>query len=483
MKKNYIYNFLLTVFNIIFPILSFPYISRILGPGGVGKVQFVVTFAQYFALIAALGIPYYGVREIAKVRSDSDKLSKTFSELMVIYLTTSLGLSLIYISIVFAVARFSIDSSYYLTSSLVILLGFSSIDWFYQGLEEFKSIALRSILVKLISLALMFVFVKKADDALAYLYITIFSVLGNNFINILILRGKVSLTFSSLQLKRHFTPLLYIFGINLSAAMYNMLDTILLGLLSNDKAVGYYTASTKIARIAIPLVISMGIVLLPSITKSFQDKDGKHVALLKSSYNFIILLSIPITFGLFLLAPELINLVSGQAFEPAVKPMMILSVLPLLIGLGNLFGVQVLIAAGMEKQMLYAVMLGMFISIGLNVLMVPKMHEVGAAIVNSLTELIVSFMFIYYARKRYRLEFPIKIVGYAILSSLPFVPIIYLLRANMINVTYFLFSSVVVCGFVYFFLQYYLWRDIHTQNVVIKVKGIVMDVVKRFVKY
>jgi O-antigen/teichoic acid export membrane protein len=471
-KKNYIYTLLLTIFNIIFPILSFPYISRILGPAGVGKVQFIITFAQYFALVSALGIPYYGVREIARVRSNNKELSKTFSELIFIYVITSVLISAIYIIVIMAFTHFSTDLSYYLPSLLIVLLGFSSIDWFYQGIEEFKSIALRSIFIKIASLVMMYMFVKTVHDALLYLYISIFSVLGNNIINIIFLRNKVTISIKKVNMRKHLRPLFYIFGANLSIAMYNMLDTILLGLLSNDKAVGYYTASTKITRIALPMVVSIGTVLLPKISESFHKKDDKYKELLASSYSFIILLAVPITFALFLLAPELIHLISGSAFTPAIIPMQILSVLPVFIGMGNLLGVQVLISSGKEREMLKSVMVGMALSVALNMLLVPKTHEVGAAIANSVTELVVSCIFYYFVKKAYGITFSIKIFFFSILSCLPFIPIIYLLRKSMHSEILLLGISAISCSLVYFVIKYFFLKDIYTSEIIDRVKVI-----------
>lgn len=474
MKKNYLYTLLLTVFNIIFPILSFPYISRILGPAGVGKVQFVITFAQYFALVSALGIPYYGVREIARVRNNPQHLSKTFSELIGIYIITSMLISAIYIAVVMAVTRFSTDLNYYIPSLLIVLLGFSSIDWFYQGIEEFKSIALRSIFIKLASLILMYLFVKTLNDAIIYLYITIFSILGNNVINIFFLRNKVTISTRQLKMRKHLKPLFYIFGANLSIAMYNMLDTILLGLLSNDKAVGYYTASTKITRIAMPLVVSIGSVLLPKISESFHNKDGKYKQLLATSYSFIILLAVPITFALFLLAPELIHLVSGKEFEPAIVPMQILSVLPLFIGMGNLLGIQILISSGKEREMLKSVIIGMILSVLLNFILVPKTQATGAAIANSVTELVVSCVFYYFVYKAFKLTFSFKVFLYCLLSCLPFIPIIYLLRQGIHSDILVLGSSAILCSITYFIIKYFFLKDIYTAEVIDKAKIVVL---------
>src|ERR1700730_1053490 len=179
MKKNYLFNLLLSVANILFPIISFPYVSKILGPTGVGKVQFITTFASYFALVAALGIPIYGVREIAKYKSSPEKLSKIFSELVIINFITSLFLSVIYIAIILFLPYFNGDKNLYLWAITLVILGFSSIDWFYAGMEEFKTVAVRSVLVRMISLVLMFLLIRKETDYYMYLMILIFIILAN----------------------------------------------------------------------------------------------------------------------------------------------------------------------------------------------------------------------------------------------------------------------------------------------------------------
>ncbi|MDA9555550.1 flippase [Pelobium sp.] len=470
MKKNYIYNLILSVINILFPILSFPYISRILGPYGIGKVQFAITFAQYFALIAALGIPYYGVREISKSRGNYNNLSKTFTELFLIHILSSLAVSILYILVIFSFKKFSSDISYYLYSLLIIFLGFSSIDWFYQGIEEFKKIALRSVIIKILSLISMFYFITKKSDVIAYLCISIFAIIGNSLVNIFMIKGKITLIKKNLNLKKHFLPLIFIFGSNLSIAMYNMLDVIFLGLLSNEESVGYYTASVKIARIAIPIVTSMGVVLLPKITQSFQQENNNYTNLLLKSYRFTLLISVPITFGLYLLAPEMIHLVSGNAFEKAIIPMKILSVLPILIGFGNLFGIQVLISAGKEKEMLKSVALGMIISLLLNFILIPRLNEIGAAIANVLTELVVSIIFYYFVKKVITFKFPIKPFLYSFASCIPFIPVIYLLRILTKNDILTLLFSTLICGFIFFLIQIFVFKDENFKLLTEKIK-------------
>lgn len=459
MKRNYIYNLIITVFNILFPVLSFPYAARILGPSGIGKIQFVSNFAQYFALIAALGLPFYGVREIAKVKNDKNKLSKTFSELLYIYIITSVLFTVIFIVITVSVNRFNVDFKYYLTASSLILLGFCSVDWFYQGLEQFKTIAIRSIVVKLISLILLYTLVKNKNDLFIYMVITVFSFLGNNLMNMLILSRSIAFQTKELNVKRHIKPLIYILASTLSMAMYALFDTVLLGLLSDEKSVGFYTAGVKISKITLPLVTSIGGALIPQISRSFASNQKQFNQIITLSFEFIIIISIPISFGLLVLAPEMIYVFSGPDFHRAVLPMQILSFLPFLIGMGNLFGVQILITAAKEKEMLISVATGMFVSLLGNILLVPPLKEIGGAISNTLTELIVALMFFYFVRKNFEINLSGKVIINSVLVSILFIPIVIGLRLIITNSIAIIAASFLLCSLIYIIATLFVFKN------------------------
>jgi O-antigen/teichoic acid export membrane protein len=460
MKKNYLFNLLLSVANILFPIISFPYVSKILGPIGVGKVQFITTFASYFALVAALGIPIYGIREIAKYKSSPEKLSKVFSELVIINFITSLFLSVIYIAIILFLPYFNGDKNLYLWALTLVILGFSSIDWFYAGMEEFKTVAVRSVLVRIVSLVLMFLLIKKDTDYNMYLMILIFIILANNFINIIMLSRRVTFTYKNLSLQRHLRSLFLIFGTTIATSMYTMLDTVLLGFLSDNKSVGLYSAAVKLSKIAIPIVTSFGVILIPKIAKNLADKNTSEVqSLLNKSFSFIAFFSIPLGFGLAILAPELILAFSSKKFIDSTFSMQILSVLPFLIGFGNFFGFQILIPAGKDKELLFSVIGGVIIGLLLNFLLVPQLKQLGAAIANVASELVVTFLCMYFVKKHYNYKFHIKPIYSAVFCSLLFIPIIYLLRAFHLNQYILIFLSASVCGISYFFTQKTLFKN------------------------
>ena len=201
----------------------------------------------------------------------------------------------------------------YLAALLLILLGCTYMEWVYTGMEEFKSIALRSVLFKIIGLILMFVFIKTASDYKLYLYLILFSFLGNNVLSIFLLKGKVRLTFSGLRMRKHLKPLFFIFGTTIAVIMADT-DTVLLGFLSNVKVVGLYTAADKLSTISVPIITSMGIILMPQISKEFAERNMVSVQdILNQAFNFLVFLGVPIVFGLILLAPGIYYLIFWQA--------------------------------------------------------------------------------------------------------------------------------------------------------------------------
>jgi len=430
------------------------------GPTGVGKVQFITSYAQYFGLIAALGIPVYGIREIAKCKHDRKQLNIVFSELSVIYFITSALLTVIYVCTLLFSSYFDQDRSMYLWSVLLVTLSFTSIDWLYEGLEQFKIVAIRSILVRVFSLILMFVLIKSSKDYYWYLLIIIFTALLNNGINMLRLHRNVSVQLHGLNLKRHLKPLLLIFSTTIATSMYTMLDTVLLGFLSDTRAVGLYTAAVKLAKIALPIVTSLGMVLVPGLAKNLAQKNMKDVQVtLNKSFAFTAFFAIPIGFGLASLAPEFIRAFSSDKFLDATLSMQILSVLPLLIGYGYFFGFQILVPDGKDREMLLSVLGGVVVGLVLNFTLVPPLKHVGAALSNVLSELVVTASYFYFVKKLYSFNFSIKPVLTAIVSSSVFIPITILLRSANLNVYVLLLIAIPACTAAYVLLQKFVFKE------------------------
>ena len=475
-KKNFFHNILFILSNVLFPIISFSYTSRILGPEGLGKIQFVITFAQYFVLVAALGIPIYGIREVAKARGDKTKLSKLFSELLIINIFSSALLLAIYFVVVFSVGWFQHDIVFYLIGGVIVLSGFSVIDWFFMGMEQFHFLSIRSIIIKGAALLALFLFVKTPKDLLVYFLIIIFSLIGNNLWNLTNLKGTIVIRFRKLELRKHIPALLTLFSTTVIVSIYTMVDTLFLGFITDDKAVGFYTAALKITKISIPLVASLGTVLIPRITQSIVSKDELLLQKLAGqSFSFICLLAIPISLGLFLYAPEIIIVFSGSQYLDAIPTMQIAAPLVILIGLGSIFGPQLLISSGKEKIFFIATVFGMITSVVLNVILIRLFRDKGAAIATIMAELVVTGIAYYFVYTQMKLRFNWGLGLKAVLASLVFIPIGIVVRDFAPNTFIRLGIEIISCTIVYFSIQLFVFKES-------QIRGVYLNVVKRVMK-
>jgi O-antigen/teichoic acid export membrane protein len=464
-KKNYLYNLILSISNVVFPLVTFPYASRILNPEGIGRVQFVISFAQYFSIVAALGIPIYGINQIAKAKKCQSDLNNIFSELFIIHLISTLIVLIIYLTLVFSIPTLNQDKLLFLIATGVILLGTLSLDWFFNGLEEFKLVAIRSFAVKSIGLILLFTFVHTQTDVIPYIFVLTFILVGNNIINIFLLRGRVDLKSKGLNFKQHTPHLIFIFSTIFAATVYTNLDTVILGFLSNKSQVGFYAAGTKLSKAAIPIITAFCAVLLPRVAQSISNKDSKlEEALLTKSFSFISFIAVPAFFGLWFLRENIIILFSGESFLPAAEGMIYMALLPLLIGFGYVFAYQVLVPHGLNKQMFTASIYGLITFILVNIILVPKFGFIGTAISIALTELVVTFSYIYFTPKRLLKILPWNSLLQSGVICILFLPIVMLIKSNGFNNISELVLAIISCAFVYFSLQYVLFKNTFIQE-------------------
>jgi O-antigen/teichoic acid export membrane protein len=461
MRKNFFYNITFSIANILFPIISFPYASRILGPAGIGKVQMAFSLAQYFSLIAALGVPVYGIQKIAKVKLDRTKLYITLSELFILNSIASLLISGIYLCMILALPFFATSTAFYLIAGLMIVFGAMNIDWFYSGLENFRMITLRSVCIKLMALFALYGFVKKESDYVYYLLITLFAYLGNCVWGFVPYVKKINFKWEDLDFKQHIKPLVYILCTMIVASVYTMLDTVFLGFFSCDTAVGFYTAATKLTRIVIPVITAFGTVLIPSFAKSFEQKnDSKIQELIDTSFNIIISLAVPACIGLFLLSNEFILVFSGEKFSQASVTMKILSVLPLIVGIGHLFVFQLMAPAERNKEMFWSAIIGTIVFVVLNLILVPAFSEKGEAVVAVVTEIIVSISYYYFLRKTVLFKLNKKLIVEALISAVFFVPFIMWIQSFHLEAWLTLIESVSVCIVWYIGIQIWVFKNV-----------------------
>lgn len=382
LKINFIMNAMLTMSSFIFPLITFPYVSRVLLPEGTGKVTFATSVITYFAMIAQLGIPTYGIRACAKVRDDKEELSKTVHEIFLInLLMTVVAYVLVGISIA-TVPRFQQDKILFSIISLTIIFNTIGMEWLYKALEQYTYITIRSIVFKFVALVAMFALVHEKQDYIIYGGITILAASASNIFNFINVHKFITLKpFKHYDLKKHWKAIAIFFAMSCATTVYTNLDSVMLGFMKTDTDVGYYNAAVKIKTILVSIVTSLGVVLLPRASYYIEhDLKDEFYRITKKAIEFVTLIALPMTLYFIFFAKEGIFFLSGDAYEGSILPMQIIMPTLILIGYTNIMGIQMLVPLGREKVVLYSEIAGAIVDLILNYMLIPTMGAAGAAI-------------------------------------------------------------------------------------------------------
>lgn len=401
LKFNFIMNAILTLSSFIFPLITFPYVSRILLPEGMGKVAMATSVIAYFALLARLGIPMYGIRACAGVRDDKEQLSKTVHELFLINLFMS-GISYILLfATIISVPRFAEEHVLYFVMSVTILLEALGVEWLYKALEEYRYITCRSIFFKFVALAATFLFIHTKQDYVIYGAITILAASASNLLNFYNLRKYIFFkVFPDYSFRPHLKPVLIFFATTCAIVIYTQLNTVILGLMKTNTDVGLYDSAMKIKNILVSIVTALGAVLLPRA--SYYVKQGmleEFGRISSKAVHFVCLLALPLIAYFTLFATNGIHFLSGERFDGAILPMQIILPTIFLIGITNIIGIQILVPLGKEKEVFYSVVGGGVIDLTTCLLLIPSYAVVGAAISNLLAELTVFILQVYFVNR------------------------------------------------------------------------------------
>lgn len=383
-KANYILNLINTGTQMLFPLITFPYVCRVIEPEGIGQVNFFSSIIGYISLFTCLGIPMYAVREIARDRNDMVKMNRTAVEILLLHALLSLAGYLIVAVLCLTVPQIKVDIPLFLILSLTIFFTAIGCEWFYQGIEDFKYITIRGLVVKVVSVVLLFIFVKTKDDLIYYGAYTVIGILGGNIFNFFRLRKyihKENLIFSNLNISRHIKPVLQVFSFNVVTSVYLQLNPVLLGFLKGALAVGYFTAATKIMSVVMKLSSCLGVVMMPRTSNLIAEhKEDEFNKLIQKSYDFTIAISLPLTCGLLVAAPYIIKVLCGQEFIPATFASQIIAPIILMVGISNVMGIQVLYPKGKIKTVIRCCLIGAIVDLVLNIILIPFFSYDGTAI-------------------------------------------------------------------------------------------------------
>lgn len=397
-KKNYLYNLLYQMTSVLLPVLTIPYVSRVLSADGIGINTVTYANTQYFILLGSLGISIYATKKIATIREKKDKLKKTFWEIFSIQFT---GCILAYVVFALTLGQSHKYGVFYMLQGFYILAAAVDISWYFLGIENFKNASLRSFFAKIISVILIFIFVKTRDDLWKYILINA----GTMFVGQLIMWfyvGKDMLKvkeIGKLKIAMHIMPILALFVPQIATQVYTVLDKTMIDLFKGAVEAGYYDQSQKIVRILLSVVTSLGIVMLPRIANLFSKDDLNEVKKsLRKAFVVISFLSIPITFGLIGISDKFVPILFGNEFLSVIPLTKISPVLVIIIGLGNVFGTQYLLAIGKNKEYTASVCIGALVNFCFNLLLIPRFAAMGAVIATVSAELSIALIQFWFAR-------------------------------------------------------------------------------------
>lgn len=424
LQKNFFYKGLLTLATPLMGMITFPYISRILGVEAMGLLGFVDNTISYFLLFAMMGIGTLGVRAIAAVKDSQDQLNKTFSNILGLnFLFTAVTIG-IFILLVTVIPKFNVNKELFYIGASRILFSSLLIEWFFNGLEDFKYITIRSLWVKFIYVISVFVFIRNTGDYKLYFIITTLTVVINAVINLIYSRRFVRIIpkelISGRFLKENIT--LGIYG--LMTSMYLTFNVMYLGLASNSIQVGYYTSAFKLYHIILSIFSAYTSVMLPRMSAlQAKDDQAKFRNYVYQSTAFVALFSIPLIVCSSIMSPEIIYILCGNGYEGAITPMRIIMPAVLFVAIAQVIAVQVLMPLKKDKVLLCASISGAIISLMINIIFVPRLQSIGSAIVLILSEFFVTLIYVIYIETKGIIKLNYKIFIWPVLKTLPCVAV------------------------------------------------------------
>lgn len=415
--KNYMYNLIYQVLVLISPLITIPYISRVLGAENIGIYSYTLSITAYFILFGALGMSLYAQREIAYNQDNPPKYSLIFWEMVLLRIITMSISILIYY---FTIIKYGTYQLYYKILILEILGNCIDITWFFQGLEEFKKIVKRNIIIKLISITCTFALVKTSNDLVIYFIIYVLTLLiGNLSLWLYLPKFLVRIDIRKINILRHLKQTISLFVPQVAVQVYTILDKTMVGTIVQEKAeVGYYDQSQKIIKIALSVVTSLGTVMLPRIANNYIKNEKEAVRVyMEKSFNLIFLLSFPMMFGVLAVSGRFVPVFFGQGYDRVIILMNIISPIFILIGLSNVIGAQYLLPTKRQKEYTISVVSGAILNFVANMCLIWKLKAVGASIGTVIAEIAVTSVQLYFVRKDFKIKDLIKMSKNYIISS------------------------------------------------------------------
>ena len=457
-KKNYLYNLLYQILTLITPLITTPYVSRVLGAEAIGEYSYSYSIVYYFMLAAILGTATYAEREISFYQDNIVKRSTRFWDLFFLRCITSSVCTVVYALFVGLVCKDKIMAS--IVSLNIISVAFDTV-WLFQGMEEFGRITLRNTIIKVMTVALIFIFVHNEGDVYIYAIIMSISPIISAASLLPFIREYVNKPeWGQIRPFTDFKSIMLLFIPTIAISIYTVLDVTMLGIFTTTKVEnGYYEQATKLSKTALTVVTSLGTVMIPRISYYFEKKQTKLInEYMLKSYQFALLLGLPICFGLIGISDNLVPWFYGEGYDKVSVLLKVSGFLVIAIGLSNITGLQYLVPTKQQNKLTKSVCTGALVNIVMNAILIPKWYSVGAAIASVIAEFSVTFVQFVYVKDQFNLKQIAKLVPRYFVASMM---MLLLLKAEDMVLQPGIFNTMlmVVSGAVTYFVVLFILRD------------------------
>lgn len=476
-KKNFVWNSFIysfkSILGILFPLITFPYVSNVLGPTNIGKVEYANSIVNYFFFLAALGIVTYAIREGAKVKNDFEALSKLSTELLIINGISSI-VAYIGILIVCNIPVFSEYALLILINSFTILFTTLGMEWVYNVKEEFTYITIRYIISHILAIVFLFAFVKTAEDYYYYAIYIVISSCSSNIVNVFCLRKHINIfKRRKLDIKRHIKPVLVLFAINITATIYTNIDTTMLGIMKGDAEVGIYHAGLKIDKCLTSLLAALSLVAFSRSSDLLKDGDlsegGNFKSMIKQFNGVLMLIAAPLTIGLVSVGFNITNVLFSSEYSRSGYVLMIISLNLILSAINRIYGHQILIGAKRDNQYLISTIMALLLDICLNYILIPYLGAIATSISTVIACLISTVYVMWCASKLTKIKEMLFVTLKYVFLSLPFLVVSFIVNRFEIAEIIKLIIIIIICV-LYYIGALFIIKDPYIKEVIKLVK-------------
>ena len=419
-KKNFAYKSVLTLSTYLINFITFPYVARVLGVERIGLVNFVDNTVNYFLLFATMGVGLLGVREIAAVKDDKERRDQVYSNVLalnLLFTLVSLGIYLLCVVTIPKLCQY--DELFYIGTAKILFTVFL-VEWFFTGVENFRYITLRSILIKVLYIISVFLFVRDTSDYRLYFILTVGVVVLNALINQFYIRRLVRIRWRDIQLFKYLKQNVTLGIYALMTSMYLTFNVMYLGLMSNNMEVGYYTTAFKLYSVVLGFFSAFTNVMLPRMSSLLANGEkDRFQELVNRSFSVMATCCIPLILCSMILAPQIIYILSGPGYEGAILPMRIIMPAAFAVGMAQVLAIQVLMPMKKDKVLLVASIIGAVVSLLINLLVIPSLASAGSAIVLVCSEAVVTGTYVVYVLSHRLTWIPVGIIWKNVCYSLP----------------------------------------------------------------